>query len=205
MWFEAKTKMQENNVNLHHAHSLALYDAGCFVPMVRLVHRAVMEAEEIGPEMSATSFEGNMLANRENIVPSTKALEECNRFAFETMSASYLSFRHEDCARALMAGPELDTSNPHYPQVVRALRAICTRDDIFDQRTILVTTMCVYTMYQSQLKLGHNGARSFQKYVVKPVYEHNPGLWKTALQMLKVDDDISIEGCIQAQASVKSV
>jgi hypothetical protein len=60
-------------------------------------------------------------------------------------------------------------------------------------------------MYQSQLKLGHNGARSFQKYVVKPVYEHNPGLWKTALQMLKVDDDISIEGCIQAQTSVKSV
>ena len=125
-WFGRKTKTGKiDHLNAHRKHSIALYKAGCFGPLVRLAHRAATEADETKVE---NHFKGSLSAFGIGTVPNPShptmitTSQVCEKFVHLAMYYATLAmYKAKECGAAVLADPELDPTHPTYPHVIDAL------------------------------------------------------------------------------------
>ena len=172
---------------VHEKHALAMCNAGCFGPLTRLAHKAVVKAyvaAEPAIDISA-SFDAFVMSGgtSKTLVMATD-LVYSDQFARDAMMYLNMSMKYVDCARAVLDDPELDAAHEKYPEVMRALRDVSTSDDIFD-KSECAGMMCVAWILRWRLKFGdEQGASEIHEAVVKHVKAKSPisdGLFEVAL------------------------
>ena len=141
---------------MHEKHALAMCNAGCFGPLTRLAHKAVVEAyvaAEPAIDISA-SFDAFVMSGgtSKTLVMATD-LVYSDQFARDAMMYLNMSMKYVDCARAVLDDLELDAAHEKYPEVMRALRDVSTSDDIFD-KSECAGMMCVAWILRWRLKFG---------------------------------------------------
>lgn len=183
-WFVHKTKQGlKKGDRVHQRHALELCKAGCFGPLVRLAHRAVLEADtQCLPAIDTkASFEAFCRGDEElcktlidmQLAKPAGCADMCDHFARDVACWSSMSLAHEDCARAILADPELDPTHPNHRQVTRALIEMCTRDDVF-VKSQCMSMMCVEGIFRWRQKLCDDKGDAFFKSVVERVRAAEP-------------------------------
>ena len=185
MWFGRKTKAGKMDLkNVHTKHSIALYNAGCFGPPVRLAHREAMETDEIDT-MVTKHFEASLSAIGMGTVdnpanPAKIATSQASKkFIHAAMYTSTRAlYQEQDFGKAVLADPELNPSHPMYLEVIGALIAFSTCIDLFCEFTRASTMMCLARIYFWKRKLNSDVKAAAFLQAIKPISDHYPKLWK---------------------------